>query len=133
MTSIKRKRAELLQSCQSVFRCPLCRSAMAVSQYRSLICGQGHTFDISKQGYVNFLNKSVKTRYDRQLFEARRELFDSREFFGPVQKEIAAIITHIQSPQTSAAVLDAGCGEGSHLAAVCKWLQPCFFRDGNRH
>ncbi|MBI0441364.1 methyltransferase domain-containing protein [Bacillus amyloliquefaciens] len=127
MTSIKRKRAELLQSCQSVFRCPLCRSAMAVSQFQSLMCGHGHTFDISKQGYVNFLNKSVKTRYDRQLFEARRALFDSREFFGPVQKEIAAIISRIQSPQTkTAAILDAGCGEGTHLAAVCKWLQPAF-------
>ncbi|WP_016937462.1 putative RNA methyltransferase [Bacillus siamensis] len=126
MTSIKRKRAELLQSCQSVFRCPLCRMAMAVSQNQSLICGNGHTFDISKQGYVNFLNKAVKTRYDRQLFEARRELFDSREFFAPVQKEIAAIISRIQSPQTTAAILDAGCGEGSHLAAVCKLLQPAF-------
>ena len=53
---------------------------MAVSQYKSLICGQGHTFDISKQGYVNFLNKSVKTRYDRQLFEARRELLTAGNF-----------------------------------------------------
>lgn len=126
MASMKRKRAELLQSCQSVFRCPLCRTAMAVSQNQSLICGNGHTFDISKQGYVNFLNKAVKTRYDRQLFEARRELFDSREFFAPVQKEIAAIISRTQSPQKQAAVLDAGCGEGSHLAAVCRLLQPAF-------
>ncbi|MBD0407010.1 methyltransferase domain-containing protein [Bacillus sp. 1021] len=126
MASMKRKRAELLQSCQSVFRCPLCRTAMAVSQNQSLICGNGHTFDISKQGYVNFLNKAVKTRYDRQLFEARRELFDNREFFAPVQKEIAAIISRIQSPQKQAAVLDAGCGEGSHLAAVCRLLQPAY-------
>ncbi|WP_045925536.1 putative RNA methyltransferase [Bacillus siamensis] len=126
MASMKRKRAELLQSCQSVFRCPLCRTAMAVSQNQSLICGNGHTFDISKQGYVNFLNKAVKTRYDRQLFEARRELFDSREFFAPVQKEIAAIISRTQSPQKQAAVLDAGCGEGSHLAAVCRLLQPAY-------
>ncbi|WP_269774071.1 methyltransferase domain-containing protein [Bacillus siamensis] len=126
MASMKRKRAKLLQSCQSVFRCPLCRTAMAVSQNQSLICGNGHTFDISKQGYVNFLNKAVKTRYGRQLFEARRELFDSREFFAPVQKEIAAIISRTQSPQKQAAVLDAGCGEGSHLAAVCRLLQPAF-------
>ncbi|PIK30658.1 rRNA (guanine-N1)-methyltransferase [Bacillus siamensis] len=126
MASIKRKRAELLQSCQSVFRCQLCRTAMAVSQNQSLICGNGHTFDISKQGYVNFLNKAVNTRYDRHLFEARRELFDSREFFAPVQKEIAAIISRTQSPQKQAAVLDAGCGEGSHLAAVCRLLQPAF-------
>ncbi|AUJ75516.1 methyltransferase domain-containing protein [Bacillus siamensis] len=126
MAPMKRKRAELLQSCQSVFRCPLCRTAMAVSQNQSLICGNGHTFDISKQGYVNFLNKAVKTRYDRQLFEARRELFDSREFFAPVQKKIAAIISRTQSPQKQAAVLDAGCGEGSHLAAVCRLLQPAF-------
>ncbi|MDU0812434.1 methyltransferase domain-containing protein [Bacillus siamensis] len=126
MASMKRKRAKLLQSCQSVFRCPLCRTAMAVSQNQSLICGNGHTFDISKQGYVNFLNKAVKTRYDRQLFEARRELFDSRGFFAPVQKEIAAIISRTQSLQKQAAVLDAGCGEGSHLAAVCRLLQPAF-------
>ncbi len=126
LTSMKRKRAELLNACQSVFRCPLCRTAMAVSQYQSLICGHGHTFDISKQGYVNFLNKSVKTRYDRQLFEARHELFERREFFSPVQKEIAVIISRIQSPRKQAAVLDAGCGEGSHLDAVCRLLQPAF-------
>ncbi|MCC9021894.1 putative RNA methyltransferase [Bacillus nakamurai] len=123
MSDKKIKRAALIKAWQSVFRCPLCHTRMSVSQYKSLICKHGHTFDISKQGYVNFLTKPVKSQYQKALFEARRELFETQQFFDPLRREITEIISCLQSPQKPMTVLDAGCGEGSHVSAVCRALR----------
>ncbi|MBT2713688.1 methyltransferase domain-containing protein [Pseudomonas sp. ISL-88] len=123
MSDKKIKRAALMKAWQSVFRCPLCHARMSVSLYKSLICEHGHTFDISKQGYVNFLTKPVKSQYRRALFEARRELFETQKFFDPLRREITEIISCLQSPQKPMTVLDAGCGEGSHVSAVCRALR----------
>lgn len=123
MSDKKIKRAALMKAWQSVFRCPLCHGRMSVSQYKSLICEHRHTFDISKQGYVNFLTKPVKSQYQRALFEARRELFETQQFFDPLRKEMTEIISCLQSPQKPMTVLDAGCGEGSHISAVCRALR----------
>lgn len=104
----------------SMFRCPLCDSSMDAASGKSLICTErGHTFDLSRHGYVNFLTKPVKTSYGAELFEARSRLIGECGFFDPLHDAIAELISHPKSGHEAFTILDSGCGEGSHLNALC--------------
>lgn len=106
-----------------LFRCPICNSKMDTVDLKSLICQNRHCFDISRNGYINFLMKSVKTEYDKALFQSRN-LISKHGFFDPLTESIADIIEKELSDTNSyrRMVLDAGCGEGSHLDQVIKKL-----------
>ncbi|MFP7231491.1 methyltransferase domain-containing protein [Bacillus subtilis] len=103
-----------------MFRCPLCGSSMDADSGKSLICTErGHTFVRSRHGYVNFLAKPVKTGYDAGLFEARSRLIGECRFFEPLHHAIADLISYPSSDEEAFTILDSGCGEGSHLNALC--------------
>src|SRR5690606_21973538 len=59
--------ANYLRSVESIFKCPICGSSMRTSEFKSLICMIGHTFDFTKQGSINLLKHSVNTKYDKTL------------------------------------------------------------------
>ncbi len=103
----------------NIFRCPLCRQGMYVEN-RSLVCLDNHCFDLSKNGYVNLLVNSVREKYDKKLFSARNIICQNGLF-----DEITRTITDKISEHFSAdiIILDAGCGEGSHLKAVLNGLK----------
>jgi len=108
----------------SIFKCPICYSSMSVFELQSLICTNQHTFDFTKQGYLNLLKHQVKTKYGKELFEARRKLIAEGEFFEPLCQEIADIITKYRGIEAgNISILDTGCGEGSHLASICEILR----------
>lgn len=110
----KREESALLMEGQSeLFRCPICTSEIMVKGL-SLVCEWNHSFDIAKQGYVNLLSGSHKTKYDKSLFEERRKLIQSG-FYHPVTEKISELINEFSSSQY---ILDAGCGEGTHLNMV---------------
>ena len=54
---------------ESLFACPICQAPMRLDQ-SSLVCQTRHTFNIAKQGFVNFLrqNKGDK-HYDMLLLK----------------------------------------------------------------
>lgn len=91
-------------------RCPLCHNALRHSG-NSLRCAEGHTYDVARKGYVNFASVGSDALYDKALWQARRACFEVG-FFAPLVDELRQ---HIPSTAT---VLDAGCGEGSLLAAL---------------
>ncbi|MUG24316.1 methyltransferase domain-containing protein [Paenibacillus macerans] len=103
-----------------LFICPICSGRMAVDHLKSLICPQGHCFDLAKPGYVHLLPRAAKTtKYDGRLFEARR-LLHERGYFEPL---ISALCGEIANRLPALApdkpvIMDAGCGEGSHLSAI---------------
>lgn len=106
---------------ESLFKCPICNSLMHVAALKSLVCENNHTFDFTKQGYVNLMTKQLKTKYDKDLFEERRNLMAENGFFSPLIKTIADVINgEILKERDQLSVLDTGCGEGSHLAAICE-------------
>ena len=78
-------------------------------------CANGHNFDIAKEGYVNLLTGHSKSKYDRALFRARRELNESTHLFDPVIQVMVEWIHQLQAPKLN--LLDAGSGEGylTHL------------------
>ena len=95
---------------EEMFRCPLCKSSMNVTDAGSLVCGSGHCFDISSKGYVNFLPNSKQSKcYDEVFFENRRKIF-GYGLYRHVADEIAALVSLY--PQKPLNIADAGCGEG---------------------
>ena len=98
------------------FRCPHCLESLAERQ-QEYVCPSGHHFDRAKEGYVNLLPggrlKSRPSGDDDSMVRARRRVFDAG-LYDPVIGAVAARVAH--SPVTN--IVDAGCGEGSYLAAA---------------
>lgn len=78
----------------------------------SLSCMNQHSFDMAKQGYFFLATKSVDDKYDHQLFEARRTIIQSSPLYDLLHERLHELLSQYAQPLT---VLDAGCGEGSHL------------------
>lgn len=108
--------ASIFDKHQEIFRCPLCKKTMQVVHLQSLVCSNHHCFDIAKQGYVNLLSRGISTKYDKKIFEYRR-LISKDGLFNPLYGAVSRIIMnhHHHSSNEPIRVLDAGCGEGSHL------------------
>ena len=90
----------------TLLRCPVCGTAFSET-CASLVCRNGHTFDPSRKGYVHFAPNAAPSRYDKELFKARRRILEAG-FYDTV---IDAIRTAM--PQSPGVVLDAGCGDGT--------------------
>ena len=109
-----------------IFKCPVCEDRMSIDDFKSIICLNNHCFDISRRGYVNFLLKPSKHKYDKKLFESRN-IICKMGFFEPIIKSIVSIIEESISNSHSSnkyiRILDAGCGEGYHLSQIMKILQ----------
>ncbi|WP_335490668.1 putative RNA methyltransferase [Bacillus sp. JJ1773] len=113
------KSAEYISNFESIFKCPICHSTMMVFEFKSLICSNNHTFDFTKQGYINLTTHQVKTKYSKDLFEARRKLIIEDGFFKPLSQAIAEIINKHTIKKGEISLIDMGCGEGSHLSSIC--------------
>ncbi len=98
------------------FRCPHCRGPLTEGAGASR-CESGHSFDRAKEGYVNLLPAGrIRGRAsgdDGAMVRARREVFDA----GLYQPIIDRVATAAAEAAPSF-LLDAGCGEGTYLAAA---------------
>lgn len=103
----------------NLLQCPICTMPVTLEQHAQLVCRENHSFDLSKQGYVNLAPQAHVTKYDRTLFEARKVMMTSG-FFQPVIDRLVELMASFSSD--SPTVLDAGSGEGSHLAALISAL-----------
>ncbi|MFC6333525.1 putative RNA methyltransferase [Paenibacillus septentrionalis] len=105
-----------VETISELLRCPLCKGPMQAVPTKSLTCLRNHTFDIAKQGYVNMMPRPSKSRYDKSLFEARHSVINESRLYEGLHDIIAEKITkHVDTVESSIVMLDAGCGEGSHL------------------
>ena len=107
-----------------MFICPKCREKLNIRENGAAVCGQGHSFDRSREGYYNLLlGVGGGTHGDNaDMVTARRE-FLSRGFYQPLADKIACLAAEIMpEPRT---VLDAGCGEGYNVQYVerCCWCR----------
>ncbi len=114
----KKANANFFARYQYLFRCPLCSSEMKLIDSKSLICNNNHCYDLAKQGYVNMLSHALKTKYDRQMFASRRIICRKGLFDPMINKIKNLIIAGALSRGEQLKILDAGCGEGSHLAMI---------------
>lgn len=111
-----------------LLRCPVCHGVMDLKSGKSLFCPQGHTFDISKFGYINLLLRAVKTKYDRTLFRARKQLISAGKLEPLIKAITVGMINHLpdhflyNKASEPNMLLDAGCGEGSLLIQLQQQL-----------
>jgi 23S rRNA (guanine745-N1)-methyltransferase len=115
----KIKSAELVSEFVAAFRCPLCKSSMRVVNFKSLICSKNHTFDFTKQGYVNLMTHPSNSHYKKELFEARHKIIMESNLYTSMHETITKVIKEYMDVSLKPfMVVDLGCGEGSHLQRI---------------
>lgn len=106
----------------NLFHCPICATSIQLKDGAQLVCEQNHSFDVSRQGYVNLAPQAHMTKYNRALFDARKTMMTSG-FFQPVLDYLIILIDeHIKTIEAPK-MIDAGSGEGSHLAYLLAKLE----------
>lgn len=99
-----------------LLRCPLCGGAFS-RRDNSLVCEKRHTYDIARQGYVNFVPGQKEMFYKKELFESRAKVFEAG-VYAPVVERLGEAINQYVTKENPV-LLDAGCGEGYYTKAVC--------------
>ncbi|HEY5979215.1 MAG TPA: methyltransferase domain-containing protein [Microlunatus sp.] len=95
-----------------LLRCPRCHASFSWDE-RALCCGQGHTFDIARQGYVNLTGAAQPAHADTApMVAARSELLDSGRYAAVVDALITTLPTDVPE------ILDVGTGTGHYAAAA---------------
>jgi 23S rRNA (guanine745-N1)-methyltransferase len=100
------------------WRCPACGGRLGfLAGERRWACGQGHSFDAAREGYVNLLlsgrRRSRQPGDSAEMVAARRR-FLATGAYDPMTAELARVVASY-GPAT---VLDVGCGEGRHTRAL---------------
>lgn len=113
---LTKKQAALmaLKSKIHLMQCPICFSNLHLKDEGSMVCDQHHTFDLSKKGYINFLKQAPKENYEKDLFKSRQEVIKAG-MYEPLMEAIHEIVMPLCRGIKHPSLLDAGCGEGSHL------------------
>ena len=100
------------------FRCPYCHEAMVSAENHRVVCEKGHQFNISKKGTLHLMKQNANTDYDATLFQHRYELAQSG-FFEPL---LNALLPYLSGNEEKF-IVDIGCGEGSHVSWLSKFVQ----------
>jgi 23S rRNA (guanine745-N1)-methyltransferase len=110
----------------AIFICPVCGSGLC-REDTAYTCQNGHSFDVSAQGYVNLMpsGNSGKSAGDNADMMAARSRFLNKGYYGCLRDTLTKTVA--DTLQNGAAgknplVIDAGCGEGYYTAAVAKYL-----------
>ncbi len=105
--------------------CPLDRQALR-KEGGCWRCSLGHNFDIAKQGHINLLPvQDKKSRHpgdSREMVDARRFFLNSG-IYAPLAQRLAQLCEHSFQGIEPISILDAGCGDGYYLNAICQALQ----------
>lgn len=104
------KSALFLKEHLDLFRCPVCASDFKNVIGNQLICGENHTYNLSKKGTIYFLMKPSKTEYSREMLLSRQRIA-KMGFWKPMLDVLYPLIN-----KNNGVTLDAGCGEGAHSA-----------------
>jgi 23S rRNA (guanine745-N1)-methyltransferase len=104
----------------SILLCPVC-SGPLVRTATSCLCSNKHTFDIARQGYINFhlahQKHSREPGDSPEMIESRRRFLDLG-LYDRVSDCINETVSNLvrEARQSSTLnILDAGCGEGFYL------------------
>jgi 23S rRNA (guanine745-N1)-methyltransferase len=99
--------------------CPVCRQTLSSKQGKSLICPDGHSYDLAREGYVNLLQANRKNSRlpgdSKEMIAARRRVH-AAGLYHPLAVAIREQLTTLASP--SPRVLDLGCGEGHYCRSI---------------
>lgn len=93
--------------------CPKCGDKLELTN-NTLKCSKGHSYDISKQGYVNLvLGNASSGGDDKGMCKSRHE-FHNGDYYRCLSELLARICIEFNCSK----ILDAGCGEGYYLRKI---------------
>ena len=99
-----------------LFNCPICSAPLAQNAAGAAVCERGHSFDRSREGYYNLLQKGGRIHGDnKEMVLARRDFLATGAYF-PLADRISRIIE--ERVFLGARILDAGCGEGYYTDVI---------------
>ena len=102
----------------SCFVCPVCKTKLFVSG-KSYCCENCHSFDISKEGYVNLLmsqQSSLKRHGDDKMMVRARRDFLNKDFYLKLKNELCETVKHYVP--NGGCIVDVGCGEGYYTKDI---------------
>ncbi|WP_231759892.1 23S rRNA (guanine(745)-N(1))-methyltransferase [Microbulbifer elongatus] len=103
-----------------IWQCPHCREPLHLEQ-RSWRCGNGHSFDQAKEGYVNLLpvqqKRSREPGDSAEMLNARRRFLEAGHY-RPLAEAIGAQLSSLASDDGAQVLMDLGCGEGYYTRAL---------------
>jgi 23S rRNA (guanine745-N1)-methyltransferase len=104
----------------TLFRCPVCQGDLALVEHW-LACAKGHSFDLARSGYVNLT--PARKHAPAAGGDTRAQLEHRARFLAPGHFDaIADVIA--EHATSAAAILDAGCGTGFHVARIAEHVTP---------
>ena len=110
-----------------ILQCPVCRNPL-LNSADGYKCSNSHTFDASREGYVNLLlvhKKNSKEPGDnKEIIQSRRRFLDLGLYNGISDGINEAVANNLPGPGNERAfnILDAGCGEGFYLKRLKEFL-----------
>lgn len=91
--------------------CPRCTAPLTLGGQVS--CGNGHSFDVARQGYVNLTARSAPRNADTTEMVAARMAFLAAGHYEPIAEALLATV-----PLAARTVLDAGAGTGYYCSRL---------------
>lgn len=102
--------------------CPVCNGFLRQAG-KIVVCENGHSYDMAKEGYVNLLlsnDKNSKNPGDNKLMlTARKDFLNSGAYEKLLDSIIKIVKDHVM-PQSN--VVEAGCGEGYYISNISNYL-----------
>ena len=110
-------RRAALEAAASYLRCPVCGGPVRLGDTQ-LNCGNGHSFDIARQGYVNLTaGRANPGTADTAAMIAAREEFLGRGHYRPLASALASLAAGGE-PSGDGLVVDLAGGTGYYLATT---------------
>ncbi|MFE6078389.1 putative RNA methyltransferase [Paenibacillus sp. NPDC057886] len=115
----RERSAALIYPYIHMLKCPICHRTMTTISRDNIQCSSRHTFDLARQGYINFMTRFFKGSYDKRLFTAKRNILSQTAIYTPLIDIIRDWIEGYSNGSCQPLhILDAGAGEGSLLKQI---------------
>lgn len=103
-----------------LLRCPLCGEPLHATAC-SVRCTRGHDFAISSKGFLNLIPQQGALRgYDEAFFASRQRVMEAG-YYRALNEALIHALEDLNLSENPV-IIDAGCGEGSHLKAIASRL-----------
>ncbi len=114
----------MLEEVVELLICPVCGAGFTLAG-PALRCGNGHGFDVARQGYVNLMPGGARPgTADTAEMVADRAAFLGAGHYQPLASAVSDLAATAAALGKEPVVLDAGAGTGYYLAAVLSRLGP---------
>ena len=106
----------------TIFLCPLCKNRLDQAD-KKFMCRENHSYDISREGYVNLLLPNMKRSSlpgdSAEMVRSRNRFLSAGYYSSLPGLLVLQIRNYVQTVNSNAfTILDAGCGEGYYLSFI---------------